>query len=100
MLELHGHGGPVVDGYIECPVHYALFDIRTGHADGAITSQPLRTFPTRVEDDATLSGIEEHQLAGRMLGGHGIIRIRSRAGRSRRGLPGSHGLEDRILRCR
>ena len=42
--------GTIVDGYIECPVHYALFDIRTGEADGAITSQPLRTFPTRVED--------------------------------------------------
>ena len=43
--------GTIVDGYIECPVHYALFDIRTGDADGAITAQPLRTFPTRVEDD-------------------------------------------------
>ena len=43
--------GTIVNGYIECPVHYALFDIRTGEADGAITSQPLRTFPTRVEDD-------------------------------------------------
>jgi nitrite reductase/ring-hydroxylating ferredoxin subunit len=43
--------GTVVNGYIECPVHFALFDIRTGVADGAITSQPLRTFPTRVEDD-------------------------------------------------
>ena len=43
--------GTIVDGYIECPVHYALFDIRTGDSDGAITSQPLRTFATRVEDD-------------------------------------------------
>jgi nitrite reductase/ring-hydroxylating ferredoxin subunit len=32
------------------PVHYALFDIRTGDADGAITSQPLRTFPTSRDD--------------------------------------------------
>ena len=43
--------GTIVNGYIECPVHYALFDIRTGDADGAITSQPLRTYPTKVEDD-------------------------------------------------
>ena len=43
--------GTIVNGYIECPVHYALFDIRTGEADGAITSQPLQTFPTRVEGD-------------------------------------------------
>ena len=43
--------GCVVEGYVECPVHHALFDIRTGEADGAITSQPLRTFATRVEDD-------------------------------------------------
>ena len=43
--------GTVVNGYIECPVHYALFDIRTGEADGAITAQPLPTFPTRVEGD-------------------------------------------------
>jgi nitrite reductase/ring-hydroxylating ferredoxin subunit len=43
--------GTVVNGYIECPVHYALFDIRTGNADGAITSQPLQTFRTKVEDD-------------------------------------------------
>src|SRR3954462_4489523 len=43
--------GTIVNGYIECPMHFALLDIRTGDADGAITSQPLRTFPTRVEDD-------------------------------------------------
>ena len=43
--------GTIVGGYIECPVHYALFDIRTGAADGAITAQPLRTFATRVDDD-------------------------------------------------
>lgn len=43
--------GCVVQGYIECPVHHALFDIRSGAADGAVTTRALRTFPTRVEHD-------------------------------------------------
>jgi nitrite reductase/ring-hydroxylating ferredoxin subunit len=42
--------GCVVEGFIECPLHYALFDIRTGAADGAVTTKPLRTFATRVVD--------------------------------------------------
>ena len=51
--------GTIVNGYIECPVHYALFDIRTGEADGAITSQRLRTFPTRVADDVIYVDLPE-----------------------------------------
>ncbi len=43
--------GCVVDGFIECPVHYALFDIRTGAADGSVTGTNLRIFPTRVENE-------------------------------------------------
>jgi nitrite reductase/ring-hydroxylating ferredoxin subunit len=31
-------------------VHYALFDIRTGTADGGVTTTPVQTYPTRVED--------------------------------------------------
>lgn len=42
--------GCVVEGYIECPVHYALFDIRTGAADGAVTVTAVKTYPTRVVD--------------------------------------------------
>lgn len=42
--------GCVVDGFIECPLHFALFDIRTGVADGAVTARSLRTFATRVID--------------------------------------------------
>lgn len=43
--------GCVVEGYIECPLHYALFDIRTGAADGGVTTTSVRTFATRVEGD-------------------------------------------------
>jgi nitrite reductase/ring-hydroxylating ferredoxin subunit len=54
--------GCVIDGFVECPVHYALFDIRTGISDGAVTTRPLRTLATRVEQDdiyVDLSGFEE-----------------------------------------
>lgn len=54
--------GCVVDGFVECPVHHALFDIRTGAADGSVTSTSVRTYPVKVEGDAIyldLSGPEE-----------------------------------------
>jgi nitrite reductase/ring-hydroxylating ferredoxin subunit len=41
--------GCVVQGFIECPLHFALFDIRTGEADGGMTTRAVRTYPTRVE---------------------------------------------------
>ena len=44
--------GSVVEGFVECPYHFALFDIRTGAADGGVTTRSLRTFATRVEHDA------------------------------------------------
>ena len=43
--------GCVVEGFIECPLHFGLFDIRTGAADGSVTASAVRTFPTRVEHD-------------------------------------------------
>ncbi len=42
--------GCIVEGFVECPLHHALFDIRTGAADGSVTTRSVRTFPTRVEN--------------------------------------------------
>ena len=50
--------GCVVEHYVECPVHYALFDIRTGAADGAVTARSVKTYPTRVEGDEILVDLE------------------------------------------
>jgi nitrite reductase/ring-hydroxylating ferredoxin subunit len=50
--------GCVVERYIECPVHYALFDIRTGAADGAVTARHVRTYATRVEGDEILVDLD------------------------------------------
>lgn len=41
--------GCVVQGYIECPMHHALFDIRTGASDGSVTDRAVETFPVKVE---------------------------------------------------
>lgn len=56
--------GCVVQGYVECPVHRALFDIRTGAPDGAVTARPVRTYPVKVEGDdiyVDVPGREEPQ---------------------------------------
>ncbi|MEP7118482.1 MAG: Rieske 2Fe-2S domain-containing protein [Acidobacteriota bacterium] len=42
--------GTVVQGYVECPMHHALFDIRTGETDGSVTDKSVRTFPVKVEE--------------------------------------------------
>jgi nitrite reductase/ring-hydroxylating ferredoxin subunit len=41
--------GEVVEGYIECPAHYALFDIRTGKSGGGVTTADLKTYGVKVE---------------------------------------------------
>jgi len=43
--------GCIVGGLIECPAHFALFDIRTGAAEGGPTSRPVKAFATKVEQD-------------------------------------------------
>jgi nitrite reductase/ring-hydroxylating ferredoxin subunit len=42
-----------IDGdCIECPLHQALFDIRTGKAKSAPATEDLRVYPVRVEGSA------------------------------------------------
>ncbi|MCC6987551.1 MAG: non-heme iron oxygenase ferredoxin subunit [Acidobacteria bacterium] len=55
--------GCVVQGYVECPMHHALFDIRTGEPDGSVTDRRLRTYAVKVEGDTIyvdLPAPEEH----------------------------------------
>lgn len=43
--------GCVVQGYVECPMHHALFDIRTGVSDGSVTDRNVQTYPVKVDGD-------------------------------------------------
>jgi 3-phenylpropionate/trans-cinnamate dioxygenase ferredoxin subunit len=42
--------GYVVDGCIECPLHQAMFDIRTGKGQGGLAKEDLKTYPVKIED--------------------------------------------------
>lgn len=43
--------GYVENGCIECPLHQAIFDIKTGAALEGPTKTPLATYPVKVEND-------------------------------------------------
>ena len=42
--------GFIVEGQIECPFHQGTFDIRTGQATAAPCTEPIRTYPVKVEN--------------------------------------------------
>jgi 3-phenylpropionate/trans-cinnamate dioxygenase ferredoxin subunit len=44
--------GFLEDGCIECPLHQARFDIRTGKAMGGPATADIRTYPVRVDGEA------------------------------------------------
>lgn len=52
-------GGEVYDGCIECPIHQAMFNVRTGKAQGGIAKIDLKTYPTRVDGDIVLVLVED-----------------------------------------
>lgn len=41
--------GFVEDGYIECPLHQGRFDIRSGKALGAPVTEPVKSYPVKIE---------------------------------------------------
>jgi len=46
--------GEVVDGFIECPIHYGLFEIFSGKAQGAPVCIDLEVLPVRVDGTGIL----------------------------------------------
>lgn len=50
--------GFVEDGCIECPLHQARFDIKTGQPQCAPASVPIRIFPVKVEDGRVYVDLE------------------------------------------
>jgi nitrite reductase/ring-hydroxylating ferredoxin subunit len=46
--------GYLEDGVIECPLHQARFDVRTGRVLSGPTDVPLATYPVRLEEDRLL----------------------------------------------
>lgn len=48
--------GYLEDGCIECPLHQARFDIRTGAALCAPATEPLKTYPVKREGDEIFVG--------------------------------------------
>jgi len=44
--------GEVVGSEIECPIHLARFDLRTGAASGQPAKDPVQSYPATVEGDA------------------------------------------------
>lgn len=50
------HFGYIEDGCVHCPIHYGVFDVRSGKAvSGPVTD--LETFEVRVEGDEVFVGL-------------------------------------------
>ncbi len=49
--------GFMEDECIECPIHQALFDVRTGKARSAPAEVDLKTYPVRVEGEDVFVGL-------------------------------------------
>ncbi len=45
------HEGFLEGGIVECPVHFAAFDVRTGRVKQPPAGLPVQTYPLRVDGD-------------------------------------------------
>jgi 3-phenylpropionate/trans-cinnamate dioxygenase ferredoxin component len=55
--------GWVEDCRVECPLHAASFDLRTGLPCGPPAKQPVRTYPVQVEDGIIYVETEVQEVA-------------------------------------
>ena len=54
----------ILDGYlVECPLHYAIFDVRTGKFVVGPVSTDVPAYETRVDGDTVLVKLEQHPAA-------------------------------------
>ena len=44
-------GGRVRRGFVSCPLHGVLFNLRSGEPMGQLTRKPVRTFPVSIEQN-------------------------------------------------
>ena len=47
--------------WIECPLHAAVFDLRTGEADGLLARDPVRTHHVLVQDEQVFVVLADQQ---------------------------------------
>tara|TARA_B100000949_G_C13995524_1_gene330997 strand:- start:54 stop:371 length:318 start_codon:yes stop_codon:yes gene_type:complete len=48
--------GDVEEGQVECPIHGALFDLKTGANIGPPAAEPVQAYPLRIEGEDVLVG--------------------------------------------
>ncbi|HCN73652.1 MAG: ferredoxin [Pusillimonas sp.] len=46
--------GFIEDGCVECPLHQAMFDLRTGEPKSAPATEPVKVYEAKVEGDDIL----------------------------------------------
>ena len=43
---------------IECPLHGSIFDVRTGDVKSLPATEPIKTYPVKIEDGSVLVDVE------------------------------------------